>query len=167
MQEVLDIPVGTGRFVERLRDRGLAVVGVDISAEMMEVARGKVSGREAPFVAFTRAEGEALPFRDGAFNCVMTIRFLFHLTRQVRVAFLRECARVSRRWVIADYRHRRSLRYLKRVALHRLGFGAPPPPRVSRSGMEEELRDAGLRVETIFRIAPLFSDKWVVLCQRI
>ena len=38
---VLDIPVGTGRFLPLYADRGLRVVGIDLSADMLREARKK------------------------------------------------------------------------------------------------------------------------------
>lgn len=39
---VLDIPAGTGRFIQFCVNRGLRYTGVDISADMLDVARTKV-----------------------------------------------------------------------------------------------------------------------------
>jgi hypothetical protein len=39
-------------------------------------------------------------------------------------------------------------------------------PQVSRAEMTRELEAAGVRVAKIFPIAPFFSDKWVVLCEK-
>lgn len=166
VQTILDIPTGTGRFVAHLANEGYTVVGSDISREMMLVGREKVGKLDESRISFAQCDGERLPFRDGTFDCVMTIRFLFHLTPEARVNVLREFGRVTRRWVLADYRHRYSLRYLKQAAGHRLGLRGPVEPRVSRTEMNRELDAAGLQVCRVFRIAPLFSDKWVVLCER-
>src|SRR5918994_1596481 len=39
---VMDLPCGTGRFAEVLLDTGFKVVGIDISAAMVHVARRKL-----------------------------------------------------------------------------------------------------------------------------
>ena len=165
IRSVLDLPTGTGRFVPQLDARGLSVVGADISLEMMKVGREKAQALGSP-ARFVQCDAEELPFPDRSFDCSMTIRFLFHLTAAARVRALTELARVSRRWVIADYRHRYSLRYVRQSASHGLGLRGPAEPRVSRAEMDAEITAAGLRVDTIFSIAPVFSDKWVVLCER-
>ena len=161
---ILDLPTGTGRFVARLLERGLEVVGADISSEMMSVARSKLN--KGAHAAFVQCDSEALPFADRSFDCSLTIRFLFHLTPEARVRSLAELARVSRRWVIADYRHRYSLRYVRQSVGHFLGLRGPAEPRDSREQMDSELSAAGLRPLKIYRIARVFSDKWVVLCER-
>jgi demethylmenaquinone methyltransferase/2-methoxy-6-polyprenyl-1,4-benzoquinol methylase len=67
----LDVATGTADMaLEIVRRKGNAsVAGADISLEMMRIGREKcrragASGR----VSFVRAPGEALPFRDGAFD---------------------------------------------------------------------------------------------------
>jgi demethylmenaquinone methyltransferase/2-methoxy-6-polyprenyl-1,4-benzoquinol methylase len=67
----LDVATGTADMaLEILRQKGNATVtGVDLSVPMMRIGREKcrragAGGR----VAFVRAPGEALPFRDGAFD---------------------------------------------------------------------------------------------------
>ena len=68
----LDVATGTADVaLEIFRQKGIGafVAGVDISAAMMRIGREKaaragLSGR----LAFVRAPGEALPFRDNAFD---------------------------------------------------------------------------------------------------
>jgi ubiquinone/menaquinone biosynthesis C-methylase UbiE len=186
--EVLDLPTGTGRFVDSLLGEGGVelLVGADISREMMTVAQYRTAATAAPAAPaaaatgapspgrpearrradFVQCDAEALPFRDGSFDAVLTIRFFFHLPPDVRARILREMARVSRRWVIADYRHRHSLRHALRRLGHAVGLRPAPPPRISREELEREVEAAGLRVREVFVVTPLFSDKWVVLCER-
>jgi len=165
VRDVLDLPTGTGRFVASFLDAGCAVTGADISREMMGVARQKTSGRDG-VRGFVQADAERLPFRDGAFDCVASIRFFMHLTPEVRRGVLREYARVSRRWMIVDYRHRGSLRNVLRRWAHALGLRGAPQPRVSRADVEAETSAAGLRVVSIIVVTPVFSDKWIVLCEK-
>ena len=64
----LDVCCGTGDLAFALRRAigpGGRVVGVDVSAEMLEVARDKC-GRNQLYVEFERADVLALPFPDGA-----------------------------------------------------------------------------------------------------
>lgn len=68
----LDVATGTADVaLEILRRKGseARVVGSDISIEMMRIGRGKADrAGAAGRIAFVRAPGEALPFRDGAFD---------------------------------------------------------------------------------------------------
>lgn len=84
---VLDVGVGTGRFAGPLRDKGLNIVGVDISLAMMQKAREK--GLEN----LVRGDVHNLPFREGSFEAAIVILVL-HLVRDwVRV--VHEVGRVS------------------------------------------------------------------------
>jgi demethylmenaquinone methyltransferase/2-methoxy-6-polyprenyl-1,4-benzoquinol methylase len=68
----LDLATGTADMaLEILRQKGgaAAVAGVDLSVAMMRIGREKCrKGGGAARVAFVRAPGEALPFRDAVFD---------------------------------------------------------------------------------------------------
>jgi len=162
VETVLDLPCGTGRFTGHLAVRGLQVVGCDISREMMQVARDKTSSVDG-VRGYLQSDAERLPFRTDSLDCVVSIRFLFHVDAATRVRILREMGRVSRRWLILDYRHRYSVRFLRWRLRGIFGLSRDPLPRVSRGQLEQEFRDAGLAVTRIFPVARFFSDKWIVL----
>jgi SAM-dependent methyltransferase len=136
------------------------VIGCDLSLEMMGVAMEKKPGDG---VAFVQSDAESLPFRDDALDCVVSMRFLFHADPSTRGRILREMRRVSRRWLILDYRHRYSTRYVVWRLKRALGWSDEPLERVTRAGMEHELRDAGIAVRKVLPVARIFSDKWVVI----
>lgn len=166
-RSILDLPTGTGRFVESFLDEGHALVGADISHAMMREAAAKL-GDKPPvgMLGFVQCDAEALPFRDASFDAVVSIRFFMHLTPEVRVRVLKEFARVSKRWVVVDYRHQYAPRNVLKRWAHRLGLRPPAPPRISREQLEDEAFDARLRVIDIFTVTPVFSDKWVVLMEK-
>jgi hypothetical protein len=95
----------------------------------------------------------------------MSIRFLFHVDPETRRRMLREFGRVSRRWVIADYRHKYSFRYGVWKLSRLLGLTKRPFERVSVKSMKSEFEDAGLRVLEIIPVRRGLSDKWVVLAE--
>lgn len=170
VRELLDVPTGTGRFVDALLARGIRVAGADISSEMMRQGQERLDreGSPAGSLGFTQCEAEALPFRASSFDMVASIRFFMHLTPGVRLAVLRELARVSRRWVLVDYRHRHAPRNILKRWAHALGLRkSPAPPRVSRDEMLAELEAAGLRAVEVHVVTPIFSDKWFVLCEKM
>jgi len=159
---ILDLPCGTGRFTGPLAESGYDVVGSDISLEMMQVAQGKTT-EERGVRGYLQADAEALPFATDGIDCVMCIRFLFHVDAAARVRILREMGRVSRRGLIVDIRHRYSTRYVLWSLKRRLGLTRRKLPRVSRAEMEAEFRGAGLVVRQIIPVARFFSDKWIVV----
>jgi ubiquinone/menaquinone biosynthesis C-methylase UbiE len=63
---VLDVGCGTGRNLP-LFPAGTKVIGLDPARDSLRRAR-----RRAPGVALVRASAEALPFRDGAFDTVVS-----------------------------------------------------------------------------------------------
>jgi ubiquinone/menaquinone biosynthesis C-methylase UbiE len=72
----LDLGCGTGVVTLALARRGFGVVGVDHSAEMLEIARRKLAGLPATLVT---GDVRALPFRNGEFVCVTVQGLLHHL----------------------------------------------------------------------------------------
>ncbi len=165
VKTVVDLPCGTGRFTGHLARAGYEVVGSDISAEMMQQAAKLPSVQHANIKGYVRADAEALPFRTKSTDCLMSIRFLFHVDPQTRRRMLREFGRVSRRWIIADYRHKYSFRYGVWKLSRALGLTRRPFERVSVKSMKSEFEDAGLRVAKIVAVRRWLSDKWVVLAE--
>jgi SAM-dependent methyltransferase len=70
----LDAACGTGRHAGHLAAMGHEVVGVDSSAEMLEVAQ-----RRLPDVGLRQASIESLPFPDGRFDLAVCALALTHL----------------------------------------------------------------------------------------
>lgn len=71
-QSVLDVATGTGDSAIALKKSGaVRIVGVDISAQMLKVAKAKPN---AAGIEFVEADGEQLPFEDCCFD-VVTIAF--------------------------------------------------------------------------------------------
>ena len=74
---VLDVACGTGDMMVSLAERGCTVTGVDLSEEMLEVARFKVQGSRLMV-----ANAEHLPFEDNTFDavtCAFGVRNFVHL----------------------------------------------------------------------------------------
>jgi ubiquinone/menaquinone biosynthesis C-methylase UbiE len=95
----LDAACGTGRYARYMSQRGHMVSAVDMSAEMIEKARGN-----APGVDFKCASLEALPFPDRSFDLVMCGLALTHLAEISKA--ISEIARVLKAGgaaVIADH----------------------------------------------------------------
>ena len=165
VKTIVDLPCGTGRFTGNLARAGYTVVGSDISVEMMQQAAKLESVKHENIQGYVRADAEALPFLTKSTDCLMSIRFLFHVDPDTRRRMLREFGRVSRRWVIADYRHKYSFRYGVWKFTRALGLTKRPFERVSVKSMKSEFEDAGLRVAQIIPVRRGLSDKWVVLAE--
>jgi hypothetical protein len=114
-----------------------------------------------------RCDAEGLPYRDNGFDVVLSIRFLFHLPTDVRRRIIREMARVSREWLILDYRHRYTLKYALKRFKRLLGLSREDYRRVSRQEIADDFRQAGLDLVRVFPTVPWFSDKWVILARKV
>lgn len=96
-RRVLDAGCGTGRASLWLAERGAEVVGVDISPEMLRVARTDV-----PSASFVVADlAEPLPFPDGAFDLVVSSLVLHYLRDWVPT--LRELRRLANEMVLSTH----------------------------------------------------------------
>ena len=93
---VLDVATGTGAVaVELVRAHGCSVVGLDQSAEMLAVARRRVtSAGLSPRIELVEGHADGLPFDDGAFDG-LTFTYLLRYVDDP-AATLRELARVVR-----------------------------------------------------------------------
>jgi demethylmenaquinone methyltransferase/2-methoxy-6-polyprenyl-1,4-benzoquinol methylase len=68
-ERVLDLACGTGDIAFELSSAGAAVVGLDITNRMVELARARGAGRRPSFLV---GDMMALPFPDASFDLVTT-----------------------------------------------------------------------------------------------
>ena len=100
-EKILEIACGTGRFTVMLAERGADIVGLDISAAMLQQGRQKArSAGVADHLEFMRGDAARLPFPDDYFDTVFAMRF-FHLA-DTPATFLSEMRRVARERVVFD-----------------------------------------------------------------
>jgi SAM-dependent methyltransferase len=96
---VLETGVGTGILALPLSERGLDLVGVDLSAPMMEKLIQKAGGA-MPF-PLMRADATRLPLRDGSFGAAYA-RHVLHLIPNWRTAVAELCRVVGRGVVLVE-----------------------------------------------------------------
>lgn len=84
---VLDVATGAGYVAAEAARRGAQVVGIDLSAGQVALARAT-----NPALRFEQADAEALPFADGSFDVVVNAFGMCHLPDPDRA--LREAHRV-------------------------------------------------------------------------
>jgi ubiquinone/menaquinone biosynthesis C-methylase UbiE len=152
--DVLDAGAASGRLAAELERRGWSVTGIDVSPEMIALARERV-----PRATLEVARLERLPFPDSSFDAAAATGVIEYVD-DVGVA-LRELHRVLRpggRAAISfpDYRAphnawRRLLLYpAVRAVKSVVPFGRPAPQPwrhpISTAELERRLRDAGFRV---------------------
>jgi ubiquinone/menaquinone biosynthesis C-methylase UbiE len=165
IQTVLDVPCGTGRFTSRILERGWKLINGDISLPMLNAAAEYTTGN---YLGGARMDAERLPFADNSIDVVLSIRFLMHVPRHVRIRIYREYARVARRYVVIDVRHKYCINLWWKKLRRALGVKVKVPEhRYSLRELRADLREGGLRSVRTAWNSPPFSEKLVLCCERI
>ncbi len=90
--QVLDIACGNGRNLALFLERTDRVVGLDIAARLLDIARSRHQS-----AGFVQGQASALPFREGTFDAVLFIAAIHHLpSDEIRQRSLSEIHRVLR-----------------------------------------------------------------------
>lgn len=88
--KVLDLACGTGRILSRLAEEGIDVVGLDLSEEMLKLARKKITGWEKVELVQGNMMNFSLPYR---FNLIMIpyCSLIYMKNDQERLAVFQRC----------------------------------------------------------------------------
>jgi SAM-dependent methyltransferase len=97
---VADVGCGPGHVAQYLHDRGVRVVGIDLSPRMVECAR-----KLHPTIEFRQADMAALPVSNEAWAGIAAFYSLIHVPRDRMVSTLREFRRVllPRGWLLLAF----------------------------------------------------------------
>ena len=88
--QVLDVACGTGDMALLLAEQGATVTGIDLSSEMLTLAKAKATRRMSggadfsPHIVLHQADAEHLPFEDATFDavtCAFGVRNFVHLEK--------------------------------------------------------------------------------------
>jgi SAM-dependent methyltransferase len=96
-QHVLDLGAGTGAVAVRAAPAvapGGRVVAVDLSAEMLELARGRAAQAGYPDITFEQGRAESIPAEDQAFDTVLASLSIMYVIDRATAA--QELVRVLR-----------------------------------------------------------------------
>jgi ubiquinone/menaquinone biosynthesis C-methylase UbiE len=165
VDRLLDGPCGTGRLMDLFLRRGARVIGADISAQMIAVARRRTAGWNGR-VTFARMDFLRMPLRGEAVDAVFCIRFLPHIPPAERVSMLRELARVSRRWVVLTLSISTPWHRARRTIKAWLGHWKPVRHPATSRAIAQELAAAGLREVRRFHTFPILSEEIVLVCEK-
>lgn len=103
---VLDVPFGTGRFVPHYVRAGCHVVGVEVSADMLEGAR-RAHGPDLEGFDLRLGDATALPLPDNDVDLAVCFRFLPGIVTAPQAArALCELSRVTRGEALILLKHR-------------------------------------------------------------
>lgn len=97
---VLDVPFGTGRYVPLYLEQGFKVCGLDASEAMLAQAARQL-GPDFKACKTVTGTATALPYEDGAFDLVVSTRFLRDIISFADAKkALAEFGRVTRKYAI-------------------------------------------------------------------
>jgi len=138
-RSLLNVPCGYGRFSEILDRRYRRICCYDLQPEILGMALRR-HGKASAFGV--NGSIRRLPFADGSFDMVMSIRFFHHYFEdQDRLAMLRELHRVTRKSLLITYYRRNFLHALTRW-VNRMGGDILM---LDRRAFLDELASAGFR----------------------
>ena len=152
---ILDIPCGTGAYVTALLQTGYDVIAADASPPMLQV-----TGRRAADTRRVLCDVNHLPFRDGTFDAVVTIRLFSHYRQDDVTRMLLELRRAIRpggRVVFDTFRWTP-----RRWPFFRRFLDESCITVLSPRQVEEVIRKAGLRkmdVRWLYLFSPLWQRK--------
>lgn len=93
--KVLDVPFGTGRFVPFYESKGFEVIAMDISSDMLDIA--KKYNRLASSITFVQGSALELPFEKNDFDLIICSRFIGYIpTVDQAIQIFEEFHRVTR-----------------------------------------------------------------------
>lgn len=162
---VLDLPCGYGRFSGFLRGQGLGIVNSDLSFHMVkracqkiEEAGGAESGAgSVPGPSSQHALGvvanakEGLPFRDGVFPVVFSIRFFHHVHDSPdRAMVLGEFFRVSSAWAVVSFYRMNALHVFQRRLRRLMNKSRTRIKMIDPGRFEKEAQAAGFEVMRVY-----------------
>ena len=78
-QEILELGVGSGIYLDQLIQKGHFVTGADISIEMIKVSKKKLKRKGHNIFNLVLCDAEFLPFRNSIFDVISCIEVLRHL----------------------------------------------------------------------------------------
>jgi len=161
IDRLLDVPCGTGRIFPELLALKVNFIASDISFEMMKASADKGNLNEFKMV---QIDAEQMPYKDDSFDVVTSLRFFtMRVPKEARASIFKEMNRVSRGWIVAEFRHKNPLSTFSNWIITRI---FKHPPRFNYYLIDElkrELNQAGIELVKVFWPFGLFSNKIILL----
>lgn len=162
---IMDAPTGTGRLAETILEMGHRVVGVDISPEMLEVAKRKLS-RFGNRYQTINSDVHSLDLEKESFDAVLCARVLMHFPLEEQISFLTTVSSFSKglvvfnQSIINDYHRIR--RHIKRL----LGNQAPASFPLTSNDVLSLIKASSLKEVQRRYVFPLVSEAVFFSCRK-
>jgi 2-polyprenyl-3-methyl-5-hydroxy-6-metoxy-1,4-benzoquinol methylase len=154
---LVDMPCGTGRLAEPLLTLGYRVHGMDISAEMLEVAKQRLRSFGDRFTSEV-ADAQKIRQASVEYDGALCARVLMHFTLEQQIEFLAGVRQLSKGIVVINHSlsspYQRFRRWVKRL----LGHQAPARFPVTNDEIKRLLQGAGLREVRRYRLLSMISE---------
>ena len=161
---ILDAPCGTGRLAEVLLERGHRVVGLDISSQMLEVAKIRLA-RFGPRFQTRVGDATELVSGEDEFAAALCARVLMHFPLSEQIKFLRGVARATDGKVIFNQSLNTPYQRARRAAKRMLRNQEPAGYPISTDESQQLIHGAGLKLVSRRAVMPLVSEAYFFICE--
>ena len=151
--KILDIGAGTGRFVIPFAKKGYDAYGIDISENILQIAKNKA--RDLPNLHLEKANAKNIPFPDNYFDFITSYRVLVHIPDYEIV--IKEIYRVLKPggYALLEFNNKYSLSGIGKLLRQLRKILSIPEETdtqiVSRSKLFKSFSNAGFEIEKIYR----------------
>jgi 2-polyprenyl-3-methyl-5-hydroxy-6-metoxy-1,4-benzoquinol methylase len=162
---VVDMPCGTGRLAEPLLTLGFRVHGMDISAEMLAVAKQRLKRFGDRFTSEV-ADAQKIQQNRVEYDGALCARVLMHFPLEQQIEFLTGVGRLSKGVVVINHSfdspYQRFRRGIKRMLGHQASARSP----ISNADIKKLLAGAGLREVKRYRLWSLISEAVYIVARK-
>jgi ubiquinone/menaquinone biosynthesis C-methylase UbiE len=164
VERLLDVPCGAGRLSDVMARFTDQIYEADYAYPMLEYARKNAQSYDPEVV---NANAFGLPFRDDAFDMVVSIRLNHHIPdREDRRRHLRELCRVSKHWVLVTVYDELGLKNRLIELRRRLGTRRRAKKTLSVDEVGKTVAEQGFEPVEVGRISRLLSGHAFILLQK-
>jgi SAM-dependent methyltransferase len=154
---ILDLPCGTGRITKHVLSLGYRVTGADVSPDMIALARQLIGDHEN-LLGYVQVDAERIALPSDSYDCITSVRLMGHLPPALKVAVLREMARVARKYLVVTFYKAGPLRSLKWRLTHHAPIRRAAWYPLTRSGLRQLFDVCALRPLGHWDVCPMISD---------
>lgn len=163
---IVDIPCGTGRLAETLLNAGYKVHGMDISGEMLEVAKKRLKFADTRFTTEV-ADAKNAGADHAIYDAALCARVLMHFPLAGQIEFLAGVAKLSQSTVVINHSldsgYHRFRRRFKGLLGHQPSANFP----ITNRNIKALLKGAGLREIKRYRLISPISEAVYIVAEKI